>query len=68
MNTRLSAQTKFRVLAALAILPLTMLLCCKHSALPNAALKATAQGTALVESSGGHQCPGLWLSFMVRQA
>ena len=55
MNTRLSAQTKFRVLAALAILPLTMLLCCKHSALPNAALKATAQGTALVESSGGHQ-------------
>ena len=28
---------------------------CRHSAPANAGLKATAQGTALVESSGGHQ-------------
>jgi hypothetical protein len=45
----------FRVPAALAIASLSILLGCKHSAPPNAGLKVTAQGTALVESSGGHQ-------------
>jgi hypothetical protein len=55
MITRMTAQTTFRVSAAFAILSLAMLLGCKHSAPPNAGLKATAQGTALVESSGGHQ-------------
>jgi cytochrome c553 len=55
MITRMTAQTTFRVSAAFAILSLAILLGCKHSAPPNAGLKATAQGTALVESSGGHQ-------------
>jgi mono/diheme cytochrome c family protein len=55
MITRMTAQTMFRVSAAFAIFSLGMLLGCKHSAPPNAGLKATAQGIALVESSGGHQ-------------
>jgi cytochrome c553 len=40
---------------ALALLSFASLAGCKHSAPANAGLKATAQGTALVESSGGHQ-------------
>ncbi len=55
MIMRMTAQMTFRVSAAFAILSLAMLLGCKHSAPPNAGLKATAQGTALVESSGGRQ-------------
>jgi mono/diheme cytochrome c family protein len=55
MITRMTAQTTFQVSAAFAIFSLAMLLGCKHSAPPNAGLKATAQGTVLVESSGGHQ-------------
>ena len=55
MITRLSAQTTFRVSVAFAILSLTPLAGCKHSEPPKAGLKATAQGTALVESNGGHQ-------------
>jgi mono/diheme cytochrome c family protein len=45
----------FRAAAAVTLLPLAMLAGCKHAAPPNAGLKATAQGSALVESSGGHQ-------------
>jgi len=55
MNTRLTAQTALRVCAGFALLSLGMLASCKHSAAPDAGLKATAQGTAIVESSGGHQ-------------
>ena len=55
MITRMTARTTFRVTATVAILSLAMLAGCKHSAPPNAGLKPTAQGTALVESSGGHQ-------------
>jgi len=55
MITRLTAQTTFRVSAAFAILSFAMLAGCKHSPPTNAGLKPTAQGTALVESSGGHQ-------------
>jgi len=55
MITPMTPQTMFRVPAALAIASLSILLGCKHSAPPNAGLKVTAQGTALVESSGGHQ-------------
>jgi hypothetical protein len=40
---------------AFALLSFTTLVGCKHSAPANPGLKATAQGTALVESSGGHQ-------------
>jgi len=54
MNTRLTAQTALRVCAGFALLSLGMLASCKHSAAPDAGLKATAQGTAIVESSGGH--------------
>jgi mono/diheme cytochrome c family protein len=55
MITRLTAHATFRFSAAFAILSLALLGGCKHSAPPSAGLKATAQGTALVESSGGHQ-------------
>jgi mono/diheme cytochrome c family protein len=40
---------------ALALLSFATLAACKHSAPANAGLKATAEGAALVESSGGHQ-------------
>jgi len=55
MTTRLTAHKMFRASAAVTLLSLAMLAGCKHPAPPNAALKATAQGAALVESSGGHQ-------------
>ncbi len=50
-----------RLLAASTLSACTLLVAllslagCKHSALPTAGLKATAAGTAMVESSGGHQ-------------
>ncbi len=55
MRTQPTAPTTFRASAAVALLSLTLLAGCKHSAPPHAGLKATAQGSALVESSGGHQ-------------
>ena len=55
MTMRSTAHTTLRASAAVALLSLAMLAGCKHAAPPNAGLKATAQGTALVESSGGHQ-------------
>ena len=51
----MTARRTLRALAMVALLSLTMLGSCKHSAPANPALKATAQGTALVETSGGHQ-------------
>jgi hypothetical protein len=44
-----------RSTAVVALLSLAPLASCKHSAPANSGLKATAQGAALVESSGGHQ-------------
>ncbi len=55
MTMRSTAQITFRASAALALFSLAMSAGCKRSAPANAGLKATAQGTALVESSGGHQ-------------
>ena len=55
MMTRSTANIRFGAFAAVALLSLATLAGCRHSATPNAGLKPTAQGTALVESSGGHQ-------------
>ena len=55
MMTRSTANFRIRASAAVALLSLATLAGCRHSAPANAGLKATAQGTALVESSGGHQ-------------
>jgi mono/diheme cytochrome c family protein len=55
MMTRSIASIKVRPLAAATLVLLAALAGCKHSAKANAGPKATAQGTALVESSGGHQ-------------
>ena len=62
-----------------AVLALAGVAGCRHTAAPVPALKATAAGTALVESSGGHQVgatgtasrgrlfPELWLNSMARE-
>jgi mono/diheme cytochrome c family protein len=55
MMTRSAAQIKIGVSAAVALLSFASLAGCRHSAPANTGLKPTAQGTALVESSGGHQ-------------
>ena len=55
MMRRFTASMKRRTSAALALLSFATLAGCKHTAPVNAGLKATAQGTALVESSGGDQ-------------
>ncbi len=55
MMRRFTASMTLGASAALALLSFAILAGCKHSAPANAGLKATAQGTALVESSGGHQ-------------
>jgi mono/diheme cytochrome c family protein len=55
MMTRSTANIKIRASAKVAFLSLATLAGCRHSAPANAGLKATAQGTALVESSGGRQ-------------
>jgi mono/diheme cytochrome c family protein len=55
MTMRSTAHTKFQASAAVALLSLALLAGCKHSSPANSGLKPTAQGTALVESSGGHQ-------------
>jgi hypothetical protein len=55
MTTRSTASITFRSSAAVALLSLAMLAACKHSAPANSGLKPTGAGTALVESSGGHQ-------------
>lgn len=55
MMTRSTANFRIRAVAAVALLSVATLAGCKHSSPASAGLKATAQGTALVESSGGHQ-------------
>lgn len=55
MTTRSTASTTFRFSAVAAVLSVATLAGCKHPAPANSGLKATAAGTALVESSGGHQ-------------
>ncbi len=55
MRTQSTARITIRASAAMALVSLVLLGGCKHTAPANAGLKATAQGTALVESSGGHQ-------------
>ena len=52
MKRQFTASTLFPCTLLLALLPLAA---CKHSAPPTAGLKATAAGTAIIESSGGHQ-------------
>ena len=55
MMRRSTARFTFRLPALVALLVLVTLAACKHSAPPVAGLKAMATGTAIVESSGGHQ-------------
>ena len=45
----------FRIVGITALLALAILAGCKHAAPPQAGLKAAATGSALVETSGGHQ-------------
>jgi len=55
MTTRSTAIMTFRSSAVTALLSLAILAGCRHPAPANSGPKATAAGTALVESSGGHQ-------------
>ncbi len=55
MMMRSTAQRALRRSAWWALLALATMAGCKHAAAPSAGLKATAAGTAIVESSGDHQ-------------
>ena len=55
MIRRFNARLMLLASAGLVLLAAFSLAGCKHSAPQNTVLKATAAGTALVESSGGHQ-------------
>lgn len=55
MMSRLTERFMFRSVELGALLALAVLAGCKHSGPPVTGLKATAAGTAIVESSGGHQ-------------
>jgi len=55
MMSRLTKHCTFRSFEWVALLALATLVACKHAIAPVTALKATAAGTAIVESSGGHQ-------------
>ena len=55
MMRRSTASMTIGISAAITLLSFATLAGCKHSKPANAGLKATAQGTALVESSGDHQ-------------
>jgi mono/diheme cytochrome c family protein len=55
MTMRSPVRATLRISACMALLALTLLAGCKHAAPPAAGLKATAAGSALVETSGGHQ-------------
>jgi hypothetical protein len=50
-----AACIRFHSIVWLALLALPFLTGCRHTAPPASGFKATAAGTALVESSGGHQ-------------
>jgi mono/diheme cytochrome c family protein len=52
MKRQVTASTPFTCTILVALLPLAG---CKHYAPATAGLKATAAGTAIIESSGGHQ-------------
>lgn len=55
MIQRSTAHFRIRASAVVVLLSLVALAGCRHAAMANAGLKASAQGFALVESSGGHQ-------------
>ena len=55
MMTKFKARMVYQVPVALAMFAVVTLAGCKHPASETPALKPTAAGTALVESSGGHQ-------------
>jgi mono/diheme cytochrome c family protein len=55
MMRRFNARMTLRASAGLVILTAFSIAGCKHPASQTPALKSTAAGTALVESSGGHQ-------------
>jgi len=55
MKARSKASMRFQSSVWPVLLALAALGGCKHPAAPVAVLKATASGTAIVESSGGHQ-------------
>jgi len=55
MMRRSTARRALRISARWALLVLVTLAGCKRSGPPAAGLKATAAGTAIVESGGGHQ-------------
>ena len=55
MKRQFTPSTLFRCTSMVTFLVFTALIGCKHSVLPTIGLKATAAGTAVVESSGGHQ-------------
>lgn len=55
MTTRFTAHKAFRSSAGVALLLFAALAGCKHAAPPAQGLKPTAAGSAIVESSGGHQ-------------
>jgi mono/diheme cytochrome c family protein len=55
MTTRSTARMTSLASAMRALLSVALMAGCKHSAPPSAGLTPTAQGAALVESSGGHQ-------------
>jgi mono/diheme cytochrome c family protein len=55
MMMRSTVRATLRIPACMALLVLALLAGCKHAAQPATGLKATAAGSALVETSGGHQ-------------
>ncbi len=52
MKSRVNVSLRFTCAILLALLPLAG---CRHYPSPTAGIKATAAGTAIIESSGGHQ-------------
>jgi len=52
---RFTANNSLRSSATVALIALIALAGCRHAASPSVELKATAQGSAIVETSGGHQ-------------
>ena len=55
MTMRSTVRATLRISACMALLALALLAGCKHAAPPAAGLKGTAEGSALVETSGGKQ-------------
>jgi mono/diheme cytochrome c family protein len=55
MIMRRTVRSTLRIPICMALVALVILAGCKHAALPAPGLTATAAGSALVETSGGHQ-------------